>query len=330
MRTRSHLAAAAAALIAVTLAGCGEGDGGGGDGGGGDAEGNRTITLLPGVAADSAYISFECAAREKAEELGYEVDVQAPQRFDATLQRPIIEAAIAQKPAAIIVAPTDSSALQQPLEQAKADGIQVVLFDTTTEDPSVAVSSVATDNIGVGEAGFAAIEEAHPEGGKVWVIGSAPGISTGDERVQGFADAAEANSDFTYVGLEYGQDDAAKSAQLAAATLQAEPDIIGIFAASYKEGQGVATAIKQAGLEDQITLVSVDADPAQVESLRDGQFQALIAQDFEQIGIDSVEQAVNAIEGEPVEEAIETGVHIITEENVDSPESQAAIYKTEC
>lgn len=329
MRTKSHSAAAGAVLIAVSLAGCGGGDGGG-DGGGGDGDANKTITLLPGVAADSAYISFECAAREKAEELGYEVDVQAPQRFDATLQRPIIEAAIAQRPGAIIVAPTDTSALQQPLEQAKTDGIQVVLFDTTTEDPSVAVSSVATDNLGVGEAGFTAIEERHPEGGKVWVIGSAPGISTGDQRVEGFVDAAEGNPDFTYVGLEYGQDDAAKSAQLAAATLQADPDIIGIFAASYKEGQGVATAIRQAGLEDQITLVSVDADPAQVDSLRDGQFQALIAQDFEQIGIDSVEQAVNAIEGNPVEEAIETGVHIITEENVDSPESQAAIYKTEC
>lgn len=320
VRKQGIVALSLAAML--SLAACG------GDDGAGDS--NKSITLLPGVAGDTAYISMECAAREKAKELGYALDMQAPQKFDATLQRPIVDAAIAKKPAAIIIAPTDTSALQKSLEQAKADGIKVILFDTTTEDPSVAESSVSTDNPDIGAAAFDAIKAAHPDGGKVWVIGSAPGISTGDERLKGFQDAVAADSSFEYVGVQYGQDDTARGAQLTAATLAKDPDIIGIFGVSYKEAQGAATAVKQAGLTDKITLVSVDSDPGQIEALRDGQFQGLVAQDFTQIGTDSVEQAVNAIEGKPVEKNIQTGVHLITPENVDTPESQEAIYKTSC
>jgi len=311
-------------LMSGSLAACGS------DGETSQDGGNKSISLLPGVAADTAYISMECAARETAEKLGYKIDMQAPQKFDATLQRPIVDAAIANKPAAMIIAPTDTSALQESLEQAKADGIKVVLFDTTTEDPAVAVSSVATDNPGVGAAGFEAMAKAHPEGGKVWVIGSAPGISTGDERLKGFEDAVAKNSAFEYVGVQYGGDDTAKSAQLTAAALQKDPDIVGIFGVSYKEAQGAVTAVKQAGLSDKITMVAVDSDPSQVEALEAGDFSALVAQDFESIGVKSVEQAVAAIEGKPVEKKIETGVHLITPENLSTPESQAAIYKSSC
>ena len=298
--------------------------------GSGEAADNKSIVLLPGVAADSAYISMECAARAKAQELGYDLEVQAPQKFDPALQRPIIDAAIAKRPAAVIVAPTDVSALQKSLEQAKRDGVKVILFDTTTQDPSVAESSVATDNHGVGAAGFQAIADAHPDGGKIWIIGSAPGISTGDDRVEGFVDAVNKDPRFQYVGVQYGQDDTAKSAQLTAAALQKDPDIVGIFAASYKESEGAATAVKQAGLTDKITMVSVDADPGQVKALEDGQFQALVAQEFAEIGGVSVEQAVNAIEGKPVTPEIQTGVRVITKENLDTPESQAVVYRTSC
>jgi len=77
-------------------------------------------------------------------------------------------------------------------------------------------------------------------------------------------------------------------------------------------------------------MVAVDSDPSQVEALEAGDFSALVAQDFEAIGVKSVEQAVAAIEGKPVEKKIETGVHLITPENLSTPESQAAIYKSSC
>ena len=68
---------------------------------------------------------------------------QGPQKFDPTLQKPIVDSVTASKPAATLIAPTDVEAMQAPLEQAAKAGIEVVLVDTTVNDPSFAVSRSA-------------------------------------------------------------------------------------------------------------------------------------------------------------------------------------------
>ena len=158
--------------------------------------------------------------------------------FDPTLQRPLIEAAAATNPGALIVLPTDTSALQRPLGHAKEKGTKIILFDTTTKDPSVAGSRIATDNPGVGSAAFEAIAQEHPDGGKVWVIGAAPDISISDDRVKGSEDAVKKDPKSSFAGVEFGRDDTARSALLGAAALQKAPDVVGIFAASTKGGSG--------------------------------------------------------------------------------------------
>lgn len=330
MKKYRILTATTVALAAFALTACSTGSGNGdAEGGNEGSDSAQTISWISGVAADSAYVTAECAAIEAGEAAGYTVNIQAPQKWDVTLQRPIVDSVIASRPAGIIIAPVDTSAFQRPLEDAAESGIPVVLFDTTTDDPSFAVSHVATDNLAVGAAGFEAIKEAHPDGGKVWILGSAPGVSTGDERIQGFKDAAAKDPNFELVEEQYGQDDTSKSAQLTSATIQANPDLVGIFAVSYKESQGASTSVKQAGL-DELTLVSVDADPGQIEALKADQIQVLIAQDFAQIGKDSVEQLIKAINGEETTAIQKTSVTVITQDNVDTPEAQAAIYKTSC
>ncbi len=320
LKMNRPLAAGAIATSAILiLSACGSGSGG-----------KKSLTYLPGVAGDNFYISVGCAAKIEAKKLGYSLDIQAPQKFDATLQRPILDSAIAKKPAALIVTPTDESALQKSLEGAKRDGIEIVLSDTTTKDPSVAVSSVTGDNVAIGASAFEAIKAAHPDGGKVLVINSAPGISTGDDRGKGFEDAVKADPSFTYLGQQYAQDDNAKAAQLTAAALQKNPDIVAIFGTSGNETQGAATAVRQAGKKGKIMVVGVDAYPAQVKALETGDLQALIAQDVSAIGVQSILQAVNGVEGKKVTKQILVKSTIITKESLGTPEGQAAVYKTKC
>ncbi len=293
---------------------------------------NKNLIWVAGVAGDPFYVSVECSAKATADELGYTLDVQAPTKWDVTLQRPIVDAAIAAGPAGLLVTPNDSAALQTSLEQAKNGGMTIVLTDTTTEDPSVAASAVSGDNIAIGTAAFEAIKQAHPEGGKILMINSAPGITTGDLRAKGFEDAVKAAEaeGFTYLGQQFAQDDNAKAAQLTAAALAKDPDIVGIFGTSGNETQGAATAVRQAGMKGKVTIVGVDAYPAQIKDLESGAIQALIAQDVAGIGQKSVQQMVNALTGQPVEAVVTTGVTILTKENLSSAESQAAIYKTSC
>ena len=101
---------------------------------------------MQGVKGDPFYISMECGAKEKAKELGIELQVQGPDKFDATLQNPLLDAVAASKPDALLVAPNDVKASAAPLKRIQERGTKVVLVDTTVDDTSVGVSRIATDN----------------------------------------------------------------------------------------------------------------------------------------------------------------------------------------
>jgi ribose transport system substrate-binding protein len=237
---------------------------------------------------------------------------------------------IASKPDAILIAPTDVSAMQQPIAQAKQQGIKIVLVDTTLTDPSVAVSAISSDNAGGGKAAFDAIKQLAPNGGKVLGVGVQPGISTTDARDKGFGDAAKADSKFTYLGVQYSQNDPAKAASIVSAALQKDPDIVGIFASNLFSAEGAATGIRQAGKQDKVKVVGFDAGPDQIKALQDGTVQALIAQQPATIGTDGVQQAIKALKGEQTTASIKTGFSIITKDNLSSAEGQAAAYKASC
>lgn len=318
------------ASSALVLAGC---SADAGTDSNGDAaapnEDGYSIAFVQGVAGDEFYITMECGIREAAEAAGATVEVQGPQQFDPTLQRPIVDAVVASQPDALLIAPTDVTAMAGPIQAAADAGIQVVLVDTTLEDPSMAVSQISSDNFGGGEAAFAAIEAANPEGGKVLVVSVNPGISTTDQRAAGFEAAAAENPAFESLGVEYSENDPALAAQIVTAALQANPDIVGIFAANLFAAEGTATGVQQAGRDGEVTIVGFDAGPAQVQQLRDGVVQALVAQEPASIGAQGVAQALAALEGEPTEEIIQTGFTIITADNVDGEGGEAA-YRSSC
>lgn len=320
------LAVGATAVLA--LSGCSSNTpASGGSGGGGD--GDYKLTFVQGVAGDEFYISMQCGIEAAAAELGATVNTQGPAKFDPTLQKPLVDSVVATKPDALLVAPTDVTAMQAPIKAAADAGIKVVLVDTTLDDASMAASAISSDNVGGGAAAFDAIKQAHPDGGKVLVISIDPGISTSDARAEGFEEAVAKDSKFASLGIQYSHNEPAKAAQIVTAALQKDPDIVGIFAANLFAAEGTATGVKQAGKEGEVTIVGFDAGPAQIEQLRAGTVQALVAQEPASIGEQAVEQAIAALKGEKTEKQIQTGFTIITQDNVDG-EGSAAAYKSSC
>jgi ribose transport system substrate-binding protein len=290
---------------------------------------NYNIQFLQGVTGDQFYITMQCGAQEEAAKLGVTVTTQGPQKFDPTLQKPILDSIVAGRPDAILVAPTDVQAMQQPLVQAAAAGIKVVLVDTTTNDPSYASSAIASDNEGGGRAAFEAIKKLRPDGGKVMVMNVDPGISTTDARAKGFEDAVKADGKFEYVGVQYSHNDPATAAQLIGAQLQKDPDLVGVFATNLFSAEGSATGIRQAGKSGQVQVVGFDAGPNQIQALRQGTVQALVAQDPGVIGKFGVDEAVTALDGGQNTKDVQTGFTIITQENLNG-EGGAAAYKSNC
>jgi ribose transport system substrate-binding protein len=314
---------AVGAVAVLSLAACG----GSSSTGGGST--SYKFSFIQGVAGDEFYITMQCGIQAEAKKQGITVNTQGPAKFDPTLQKPIVDSVVASHPSAILVAPTDTSAMEAPLKAAASAGIKVVLVDTTVKDPSFAVSQIASDNKGGGAAAFKAIQSLSPSGGKIMIMSVAPGISTTDERAAGFEAAAKADSKFTFLGIQYSQNDPATAAKLMTAALAKDPDIVGVFATNLFSAAGTGTGIRQANKQNQVKVIGFDAGPDQVAQLKGGTVQGLIAQDPYQIGVDGVDQGLASLKGQQVTKTIQTGFHVLTRDNIDGDGAQY-VYKSKC
>jgi len=310
-------------------AGCGSNKGSGGGAASGGGTKAYKLTLIQGVKGDEFYISMACGAQATAKAAGATLDVTGPDKFDATLQAPVIDAVIAKKPDAVLVAPNDVSASIAPLTQMKQAGIKVVEVDTHVDDPSISVSKIASDNLGGGREAAKALAKLTGGKGSVLVINVKPGISTTDQRQQGFEEEIKSTPGLKYLGAQFNQDEPAKAAAIVTATLAAHKDLAGIFATNLFAAEGAATGLRNAGAKN-VKIVGFDAGPKQVEDLRSGIVQALVAQKPLEIGKLGVEQAIHALKGEPVQATIQTGFVVATKDNLDSPDISRYLYKSSC
>jgi ribose transport system substrate-binding protein len=290
---------------------------------------NKKIVLMVGVKGDPFYVSMQCGAQAAAKTLGYTIQVQGPDKFDATLQNPLLDAVAAAKPAALLVAPNDVKASASPLKRIQSAGTKVVLVDTIVTDKSVGVSRIATNNELGGEKAAQALSQLGVKG-KVLVISTDPGVSSVDARVAGFDKKSKTYGMKHVSKTQYSHNSASTGAQVISAALAKDPDLQGVFATNLFTAQGVATGLRQAGKAGKVKMVGFDAGPDQIKQLKAGQVQALVAQKPYDIGYQGVQQAVAALTGKKVTPSIETTSLIVTKANLSQPSVSKYIYKASC
>jgi ribose transport system substrate-binding protein len=270
---------------------------------------------------------MNCGEQEKAQELGVNLDFQGPDKFDASLQTPIVNAVAAKKPDAVLIAPTDTKAMFAPIKQLADAGSKIVFVDTTLEQADMAESQIASDNEAGGREAAKALTELIGGSGKVFVVNVKPGISTTDARAKGFEEGAK-EAGLEYLGQDFSQDEPQRAASIIKAQLAKNPDIKGVFATNLFSAEGTANGVREAGKSGDVKIVGFDAGPAQVEQLEKGDVQALIAQKPADIGARGVEQAVKALNDEETTPEIGTESVTITKDNLQ--ESQDSLYKSSC
>jgi ribose transport system substrate-binding protein len=329
MQVRKWVAIAMVASAGMVVGACGSDDesGGGGSSSSGEKKAYK-MTLIAGVKGDEFYITMNCGAQEAAKAAGVDLDFQGPDQFDAALQTPIVNAVAAKKPDAVLIAPTDVKALYAPIKQMADNGTKIVLVDTTLENPDMAVSQIASDNLEGGKQAATTLLELTGGKGKFLTVNVKPGISTTDARGKGFEEGLQGKSGVEYLGQQYNNDDPAKAASIVTSTLAKHPDLAGIFATNLFGAEGSASGLRQANKLDQVKIVGFDAGPKQVEDLKAGTVQALIAQQPADIGRQGVEQALKALKGEETTPEIGTGFSVITEDNL--AENEDSVYKAAC
>ncbi len=266
-------------------------------------------------------------ARKAGQDLHVRVpELGAQSESDITGQISILENAVSQDPAAIVIAPTQFAALGPPITEA-AKRVKIIGIDSAA-DSKAFTSFLTTDNVAGGRAAADALASAiqqtygKPEG-EVALITSLPGVGSLDQRAKGFKDEMAAK----YPGLKLVADKVADGQPTTGLNIMtdlitAQPKLRGVFASNLIMAQGAGEAISENTAQDKIKLIGFDNDEKLVQFLKDGVIAALIVQDPYRMGYDGVKTALAASKGEKVPEFVDTGVNVITKTNMDTPRSQ--------
>jgi ribose transport system substrate-binding protein len=295
-----------------------------------------TIALIPGLTTDGFYITMNRGAQAAADALGVELVFQGAPDFNPVTQVPVLDAVIARAPSAILIAPTDKVQLIEPLKKAHDAGIPVITVDTFigtgnyqtgAGDGDFPLSYIASDNVLGGKIAARALAAAIGGEGKVFVSNVKPGISTTDQREEGFKTAmAEEFPNITVLETQFNDNDANKAASQLQGVFARDADLKGVFGANLFSALGAATGVQQAGQTGVIKVVAFDAPVSIVDNIKTGLVDVAIAQHPAEIGYFGVVSAFAHLTGNSIPVSIGTGFTIMDKSNIDDPEVAKYLY----
>lgn len=371
---KRFLAVAVAGLMAISLAGCG-----GSSGSSSEAD-KTTVAQADSSQADASktdgssgsgkkinviakgfqhqfWKAVEKGAMQAGTDLGVEVSFQGPDNESAIAQQiEYLDAAIAQKPAAICFAALDTQASIGSIQTAMDAGIPIIGFDSGVPDaPEGAIkANASTNNM---EAGKLAADETYKlikdkiDGAsgtvRIGVVAQESNSQSIVERTKGFVEEMKKNIGEDKVSVE-GHDSLkaekagapvvidvgipaevkdADAAAVASAILE-KSDLIAIYGSNEFAANAIITANE--GLDkigaDKVVAVGFDAGTKQLQAIRDGLFAGSVTQDPVQIGYKAVELAVKAANGESVSD-VDTGALWYTKDNMEDPKIAPCLYE---
>jgi len=293
------------------------------------------IGFLPGV-VDPFYQVMEIGINEAVADYGLQVVSQYPQTWGPTVQTPILDAMVARGDLSyLIIAPTDKDEMVAPLQRAVDAGIKVITVDTFLGDGDYVngkvtfpLSYIGSDNVEGGKIAAQALAKVLNGKGKVYIQNTNVGVSTTEQRGQGFKDGIAAFKDMQLVGMDYNQDDAGTASQQVSAKLQANPDLAGIFGVNVFSALGAGNAVKAAGLGGKVQIIAFDATKDAIENLRSGVVSLVIAQKPHDMGYLAVAFAMADSHGvTSLPRRVTTGYAVIDAKNVDDPNVAKFIYQ---
>lgn len=234
-----------------------------------------------------------------------ETDIEGQIRF--------IEAQISAKVDAIAVAPSQADQVQPTLQKAVEAGIPVVLIDTDIDTFTAKSAFVGTDNRKGGTLAGEFIAGKLASGDEVAIIRGAAGDPVHNLREEGAVEALEA-AGLVVVDIQPANSDRALGQSVAENLLTANPNLKAIYATNDEMALGAYNAAKSAGKE--LVIVGFDASPDALTSISNGEMSGSIAQFAANIGKLGTLTAAAVARGEPVEAFVNTGVEVVSADNV--------------
>jgi ABC-type sugar transport system substrate-binding protein len=267
--------------------------------------------------------TMERGYQDAAAEKGVTIDVlSVPTEQDTEQQLNQLQTALAQGYDAIMVSPITPANLIPALVAATQAGIPIINVDERV-DPAAAeaagaklTSVIASDNRDAGARAAQYMIDNIPDGGKVAIIEGKAGNQSGLDRKEGFQEAIEAAGNFEIVASQPADWDQQRALDAATNILQANPDLVGFYAANDTMALGVVEAARAAGKLDQTVIIGTDAIPAALAAVQAGDMEGTVAQFPAEEARIATSLAILALQGHPVEGFIPSPIELVTKDNV--------------
>jgi len=261
-----------------------------------------------------AQVQAEILSRELGVEIV--VDYMPPSIADVVEQNTILEKLASSRPTGIAVDPVDAVGHMAAINRIRGQGIPVILFDSPSPDASITSVGnnfsqqgvIAAERLAklVGYAGEVAVMQGYPTApnhkeryeAQLAVLGKYPRISVVDGGID--------------------NDDIETAHRQASAVLESHPDLRGYLCCDASGPIGIATAIKNAGRVGKVKVVSMDGIKPILDAIKEGVIDSSSATIPKMQGSMSVLMLWQASLGVQIPQAVDTGIDVITQENVDS------------
>ena len=244
---------------------------------------------------------------------------------DKEQQISIVEQCIADGVSGIVLSPISYDALSEPVSKAAKKKIPVLIFDSALKGKPGKdfIGFVGTDNRKAGNLAGENLAKLLNGKGKVVLLRYVKGQASTTEREEGFLEAIAKHENVQMIVKDHytgGTVDEAKKASMNILSQLKEAD--GIFCPNELSTMGMLLALRDASLAGKIKFIGFDASITLIEALKDREIDALVVQDPSRIGYQSIKTMVDYIHGKKISSTIDTGVYLVTRENLNDPEIQ--------
>lgn len=312
----------AAGIMTTAISGCGgsesapAGSAAGADGGG------MKVGVVLKTLSNPFYVTMQEAMEAKADEMGLEMVLQAPEaETDTEKQMQIVENLVVQQIDGLVLAPNGSAELVPAIKKANDENVPVVILDARIAEEDLKEAGahidcfIGSDNYQGGELAAQALYDQLGGKGKVAVLEGISGVESGELRVGGFKDKLKELGGLEIVASQPADWDQELGYTVFQNILQANPDITGVFCANDMMALGAVKAIEDMNLSDQITVIGFDATDDAKAAIKEGRMYASVAQSPDLMGTTALDVLQQLKDEGKCEAEIAIDVELVTEEN---------------
>ncbi len=296
--------------------------------------GRPIVGLITKTDTNPFFVKMKEGAQKEADKLGAKLLTGAGKSDgDNAGQVTAIENMVAAGAKTILITPSDSKAIVPAIQKARAAGVMVIALDSPTEPLSAVDALFATNNykagLLIGQYAKQALGTKKPV---IATLDLFPGQPVGIARHNGFLagfgtggitgnTAAQVNTGVACAQDSFG--DQAKGQTAMENCLQKNPDINLVYTINEPAAAGAYQALKAAGKEKNVLIVSVDGGCAGVRNVEGGAIGATSQQYPLKMASMGVAAGVNyAKTGKKVSGYTDTGVNLITNKPMSVVKSQ--------